>query len=81
MKSTVGRPRKISDTQVAVILAWYASPRSIPALARSMGLSPSAVDNCIRCKGRYKQPSPEQRGESVRSRRARLKKLHTAGWL
>ena len=61
MKSTIGRPRKLTDGDVKVILAWHArslgwrqrgkelkSPRQ---LAREFGVSQSTISRVIRTAG------------------------------
>jgi hypothetical protein len=77
--STLGRPRKITDAQVAEILAWYDQPRTIEQKAKAMGLNPATVGWVIQTRGAYKQPSPELRTEyriQDRQHRARLRAAH-----
>ena len=67
----MGRPRRLSDADVARILAWHearcawlaagASLQSRRALAAELGVSASTISHVIACRGCYKQPSPERR--------------------
>ena len=71
MKSTIGRPRKLSDQQVKIILAWHVrflfwralrnTQKSQRQLARELGVSQSTISHVVRTWGRYKQLSPELR--------------------
>ena len=82
MKSTVGRPRRLSDADVARILAWHearcawlaagASLKSRRELAAGLGVSPSTISHVIACRGCYKQPSPELRDREQARRRQAL---------
>lgn len=81
MKSTVGRPRIVTDAHVAAILAWYAARKSMKQLARELDLSKATVQYVIDRGGQYKQPSPELRQATVNARRARRKALAAGGWL
>lgn len=57
-----GRPRQVSDADIAEILRWHAMHETKRALARRLGLSTSTVSAVIRTQGRhYKSPSPERR--------------------
>jgi transposase len=68
MKSTIGRPRKLSERQVKVILAWHMrfllwrafrkTLKSQRQLARELGVSQSTISYVIRIGGLYKQMSP-----------------------
>jgi len=72
MKSTIGRPRALTDEQVAIILAWHeqyvawkalrAALKTQRQLARELGVSPSTIAHVIACRGQFKQVSPERRG-------------------
>lgn len=81
MRSTVGQPRRLTDAQVAEILAWHRSRKTLTQVAREYGVSTATISNVIQRQGQYKQPSPELRPVAVRRRRTRLKELHTEGWL
>lgn len=82
MKSTVGRPRRVTDEQVRIILLWYAelaelkarrkAVKTIRQLARELQLSTSTISDVIRTHGVFKQPSPELREDTLRHRHARL---------
>jgi hypothetical protein len=82
MKSTVGRPRALTDRQVrevlaehARFLAWKAlrstvkSPRE---LACELRVSPATIRLAIRSKGQYKQVSPDQRAQELVARHLKL---------
>jgi transposase len=81
-RSTLGRPRRITDAQVAEILAWAAARMTVNAKARELGVSPSALRIILKTHGtHYKQPSPERRTANqhhVSEHRAHLRKEH---WL
>jgi len=78
-KSTLGRPRVLTDLQVEVILAeharfraWRAQRRTVKSqreLAREFGVSQGTISLAVRSRGQYKQPSPEQRKADIRRRR------------
>ena len=69
MKSTIGRPRRLTDAQVAIILAWHeeilvlkelrATVKTQRQLAQELGVAPSTVAHVIACRGQFKQASPE----------------------
>jgi len=83
-RSTVGRPRRVTDAQVEQILAWRAailelkakrsSIKTIRQLARELGVSTAAINDVIRARGEYKQASPENRNRVLRERRAFLRR-------
>lgn len=81
MNSTVGRPRKVTDAQVAAVLGWHASRKTLKQLARELELSCTTVQWIIQYKGQYKQPSPELRAAAFSQRRRRLHALARQGWL
>lgn len=68
MKSTIGRPRTLTDAQVEVILAsharylaWKALRQSFKTqreLAREFGVSQGTISRAVRLKGQYKRPAP-----------------------
>jgi transposase len=68
MKSTIGRPRRLSDEQVARILAWHqqilalkslrAALKTQRQLAAELDVAPATVARVIACRGEYKKPSP-----------------------
>jgi hypothetical protein len=65
--STVGRPRLLTDAQVAIVLAeharfvaWRALRKCVKSqrqLAREFGVSQSTISLVVRMGGRYKQKS------------------------
>jgi transposase len=77
-KRTIGRPRALTDRQVAVILeeharflAWRAQRQSVKSqrqLARQFGVSQATISLAVRSKGQYKQRSPDERGVDGRHR-------------
>jgi hypothetical protein len=75
MNSTVGRPRAVTDAQVAAILEWHRGRKTLKQVARELNLSPSTVRNVIQRNGEYKQPSPELRAIALARRRRRLVEL------
>lgn len=55
----VGRPRRVTDADVAGILAWHASRETLRALARRLGLSARVVSRVIQSQGlHYKTRAP-----------------------
>ena len=81
MNSTVGRPRKVTDTQVAAILEWWMSRKSLKQFAAEIGLPAETVQYVIGRRGQYKGPSPELRNDAIGRRRARMRSLAKLGWL
>jgi transposase len=73
MKSTIGRPRVLTDEQVRAVLdwhrevmAWRASGGALKtrkALALEFGVSPSTITRVIARRGEYKQRSPDERND------------------
>jgi hypothetical protein len=71
MNSTIGRPRKLTDAQVRIILdwharylAWRAVGRMLKAqrtLARELGVSQATISYVVRRGGKYKQVCPTRR--------------------
>jgi len=82
MKSTMGRPRRLTAAQVAMILAWHEEIQGLKALrariktqrelAREIGVSPSTIAHAIACRGEFKQAAPENRAAelSLRGKRS-----------
>lgn len=81
MSSTVGRPRTVTDAQVAAILTWHGARKSLRQFAQELGLPKTTVEYVISRGGQYKQPSPELRRAVVDARRARRRALAAGGWL
>jgi hypothetical protein len=85
LRSTVGRPRTLTDQQIRMILeeyakyiAWRARRRCVMSqrdLARAMGVSPATVSYAVRLRGKYKQPSPDRRQANTHYRRRALRRL------
>ena len=79
MKSTIGRPRALTDHQVGIILAWHTrflawkalrkTLKSQRRLAQEFGVSQGTISRAVRFNGQYKQPSPEERPAQVGPRR------------
>ncbi len=71
MKSTIGRPRLLTDHQIKFILeshtrylAWKALRRTLKTqrdLAIQLGVSQSTISRVVRLAGGYKQISPDLR--------------------
>lgn len=78
--STTGRPRRLTDSQIAEILEWHQSRITNSQMAERYGIARGTLENIIRTSGRhYKQASPEFRNAArdvQRSRRARLLAQH-----
>jgi IS30 family transposase len=87
MKSTIGRPRALTDRQVKIILAWHVrylvwralrkTLKPQRQLARELGVSQGTISHVIRVGGKYKQVSPEYRAVEIKWRRrtrARLRR-------
>jgi hypothetical protein len=80
--STVGRPRRLSDADIAEILAWHAQRRTVAQVAAHYGISTALLHDIIRSGGRhYKQPSPEQRASDLAARHGQQRRLRAGGWL
>jgi Trp operon repressor len=89
MKSTVGRPRALTDRQVREVLAEHArfltwkalrsTVKSQRELAQELGVSQGTINLAIRTGGQYKQVSPDRRAEELAARRLRLAAGRTRG--
>jgi hypothetical protein len=89
MKSTIGRPRRLTDQQIAAILTWHEQIRAWKVLrgalktqrqlARELGVSPATISHVIARGGEFKQPSPERRSRELSRRRRRLARLRSGG--
>ena len=90
-KSTIGRPRVLTDRQVATVLAeyerflaWKALRRTVKSqreMARELGVSQGTVSRAVRSRGDYKQADPEKRAAELKRRRRRLAALRGRGLL
>jgi hypothetical protein len=91
LKSTIGRPRVLTDRQIRRILAaydrflaWKALRRTVKSqrqLAAEFGVSPATIALAIRSRGNYKQAPPERRGAEIRRRRRLFARLRVRGVL
>ena len=83
MKSTIGRPRVLTDEQVARILKWHDAILKFKArrsklitlrqLAKELGVTHGAITSVIRQRGEFKQASPEHRKAEMQNRSEQLK--------
>jgi IS30 family transposase len=73
MNSTIGRPRALTDAQVAEVMAWHRTRKTLAQVAREYGVCEETISNLIRRDGLYKQPSPELRAAAVEARRELIK--------
>lgn len=91
LKSTIGRPRALTDRQIrriltahARFLAWRALRRTVKSqrqLAAEFGVSPGTIALAIRSRGDYKQASPERRAAEIKRRRRLFARLCARGLL
>jgi predicted transcriptional regulator len=91
MKSTVGRPRTLTDREVELILleharflAWKALRNTVKSqrqLAHELGVSQATVSYVIHRHGEYKQVSPDRRAALIQRRRRKLARLRRWGLL
>lgn len=89
MKSTIGRPRVLTDRQVVKILAWHEAVaawrsmgthlKSLRQLARELGVSPSTVLQVIHSRGAYKKSSPDLRDRELSERCRRPRRSRNLG--
>lgn len=89
MTSTIGRPRTLTDAQVAMVLRWHEellawkdlrkTIKTKRQLAKQLGVSASTISHIIACRGNYKGPSPENRPGELARRRQRLERLRARG--
>jgi hypothetical protein len=85
LRSTVGRPRTLTDQQIGTILeeyanylAWRALRQTVMSqrdLARAMGVTPATISYAVRLQGKYKQPSPDRRQVNTMRRQRALRRL------
>ena len=74
--STTGRPRRLTDGQIAEILTWYRSRLTNSEMAERYGIARGTLETIIRTSGaHYKQASPEFRKDSLRMQRTRRARL------
>jgi transposase len=77
MKSTIGRPRALTDRQVKIILAWHVrylvwkalgkTLKSQRELARKLQVSQATIGYAVRLNGQYKKASPSRPRRKPRS--------------
>ena len=80
--STTGRPRRLTDCQIAEILQWYHSRISNRQMAERYGIARGTLENIIRTNGaHYKQASPELRKATLDAQRRRRERLIAKDWL
>jgi predicted HTH transcriptional regulator len=81
MKSLIGRPRKLTQAQIDVILAWHEAyvqwmalrpAKTRRQLARECGVSEATITYVIAQAHHYKQPPPEERARELEARRRDL---------
>jgi len=85
MKSTIGRPRALTDEQVARIFKWHdailkwkarrSKLTTLRQLAKELGVTHGAITSVIRQRG-LKQASPEHRKAELESRSVEVKAAH-----
>jgi transposase len=74
--STTGRPRRLTDAQIAEILEWYDARCTNREMAKRYGIARGTLETIIRSHGEhYKQASPELREASLKAHRTRRAKL------
>lgn len=91
MKSSMGRPRLLTDEQVELILAWRADVeawkeqgrrlKTRKQLAQELGVSETTIWNVLEQQGRFKQADPEERSKALKERRRQMRTLRRAGFL
>jgi predicted DNA-binding protein (UPF0251 family) len=81
-RSVCGRPRALTTSQIAAVLAWHDSRVTLKQLAVSMGVSTSTLTNAIQSRGtHYKQAPPEERAVALKAFRAHRRALRAANWM
>lgn len=74
--STRGQPRRVTDAQIAEIVAWRRTHETLAQVAARLGLSRSTAARIAQTGGtHYKQPSPEKRAAAQAAARAHRSKL------
>ena len=89
MKSTIGRPRVLTDEEVRVVLAWHqevmawrrsgASLKTRAELASELGVSASTITRVIARHGEYKQESPDRKSGALGHRGRWFTRLREPG--
>jgi hypothetical protein len=85
MKSTVGKPRKVTDAQIVTILAWHEAIQKFEAqrkalktlreLCKELGLAKGTIHRVIRQHGQLKQSTPELRKLELQARRQLIRSI------
>lgn len=79
-RSVTGRPRALTDAQIADVLVWHGTRLTLKQKAAQLDISPTTLQNVIRSRGEhYKQASPEQRASTLSAARARRAELRAVG--
>lgn len=80
--SLYGRPRALTRTQIAPVLAWHDSRVTFKELAASLNVSTSTLRQVIKSRGsHYKQALPEERAAALSAHRKHVRSLEAANWL
>ena len=80
--SVYGRPRALTRSQIARVLAWHDSRVTFKELAASLNVSTSTLRQVIKSRGsHYKQAPPEERAAALNAHRAHVRSLQAADWL
>jgi len=74
-----GRPRKLSDEQIAVLQQWQRDRRTARQLASDLGVSLSVVASALQKRGIYKAAPAEERRAAILARRALFERLRKCG--
>jgi transposase len=80
-RSTLGRPRRLTDAQIAAILDWHRNRKSYKQVAREYGVSVNTIKYVIRHGGQYKQCDPAQRAFVVERRCQVIANLRKRGFM
>jgi hypothetical protein len=91
LRSTIGRPRVLTERQIRRVLAaytrflaWKALRRTVQSprqLAEEFGVSYATIRFAIHSREHYKQASPERRAAELRRRRRAFARLRAKGLL
>jgi hypothetical protein len=73
--------RKLTEKQIAAILEWHHNRKTRAELAAELGVAKHLIGSAIRRRGHYKAPSPENRLQNLRERRAVIKRLKECAFL
>lgn len=76
-RSTIGRPRALTQEQVDLILAWHAQRKTLKTLrqlAAELGVAPATVHHVIRHHDEFKKPPRDFREAELRAQDERSPK-------